>query len=150
MYSQSPYLLPHLAQKMSQWESCGHDCMCKTGKVHFTSKNKRGKQQAIYAFLTFVNWALPVVQKLFFSWNLNRNIGIASILRVQLTFNEHWFRRYGISTFCPFLSFLAQKGHFRSSEECILYETLIETYTLRSFWGVNQLHTISGWRDSLN
>ena len=51
-----------------------------------------------------------------------------------------------MTSFCQFV----QKGYFWSSEGYILYETLIETCIMRSFWEVNQLRTTCGSWDIEN
>ena len=62
-----------------------------------------------------------------------------------VTTNGSWDMKFG--KIYPFGPFFAKKYHFRWSNKYMIYETLIGTYILRSFWGVNQLSTSSGSKD---
>ena len=83
--------------------------------------------------------ALLVVWWVYIVSNTNRNMRFVVILRNQPTFYDKWFRRYWIRAFWPFFdSFWSKKGPLECSDGYILSETLIESWGLRSFWGVNQ------------
>ena len=68
-------------------------------------------------------------------------------MRGRWSLYDYWFMKLGFwpfwRIFYPFWCVLAFFMHFRSSERYVMYETLIEKWVLRSFWGVKLLSTIN-------
>ena len=82
-----------------------------------------------------------IYETLIEKWCFSLKWGVYQVSRTRGTpdigFDPH------LGYFTPFWHILCILGHFQSSERYILYETLIENWVLRSFWGVNLLHTIN-------